>query len=1399
LQFHLFFVSPFSLHLGAIDVLEEVSSWYLQQNAVGNATIASSGGRNDQNNKINNNEETQNYGEIVLQKSQRISVIQLFYDLCLITTFAWSAANKNVSQHKTAGSAATTPKNKNNNSSSSKKNSGRGRQSNLNNNQAGELFLNRNHLPIWPKDVLIALALHWLVFLCFMQSYDLLSQWKTIHFPHVPSTSTETRPGNKPNNNKQKKNKSTMTNYRELLQELLGTSSSSSSTSSSLSSPFPSPAGNLLCQSALGLVEDISRHINIVQTQSIDNADIYQLFTRLKKTTRGRLKTPLFFCTILFVEAHHDQLRAIYDQFSRSSSFSSSRLGKTTTINTNTRSVTGTIPIITMTRKQLEEDYDRNNFTNDRNDRWRTGKEEQRKEDDDKVSVSPHSLQKQLKELEEKDCSSLSILQTVLTAFPQSGLVQETTNNSTALELICSYRFQIPLLDKTIIQEQEKAEKKRFKTIMKIGGGRIGIADRSGNNEWKGGGQGNNNNSASRGGGETEERGLYGNHSGTTEEDKDKDIEGVLSLKELVAAVDRQDSLFSLLVGQTLALHCPSANYLADRNGLFPIHSVARRGHLSLLRFLYSTYPFTVTLRDLSGKCLLHHLLLNWEKHSEETILEVARLCPELLFENNSSHGYFSSAVSAGSSSNINNRQPVASSSSSLSATTADSSRFKPLSFAYSNCLDSLYSQLKTIATCYNERKVLFEKQHHLLPTTTTGGKKNSIETTGLLEEEEEEEDVSHDDRQHNKKIKRTSVNNKTKSPTLSTRKGKTHFKQYEEQEEGEEDYSNEDESDEEENDDDDDEEEQGLDQDQDDYNYRVRSMNRLGGSYDQENNKKNKNSNSSNNNTIKNKDRNTSNSNNKHLWKGMSTSSLLHNDYPFPTKQELHQQLKERERQAQRQLTQQQNQQFDFSRSISESLLPFPSENRNHQQNKNPFKGTVEEEREEREVANNNYINNNNYEEDEEDDDDRSLVSRSICDEDNGVTVAVGKKTRSDLSSETNNLKISNNQTTTICTTTAIATALPQESSLLLSNQHHFHRMNSSNNNNNNNNNNNYENYNNLVNHHLLPGSSNIAMNNNNNNYNYNNIPNNMNNSTSYNNNYHNHNNQVTPVGDFNQFMLFLIAENQKKLFQQAMFSNPNHNNPLLPTAHVGNGINTSTLNDLLLSSSSSQPFLTNHNNNITGNNYNHWNNNNSSNSDGNHRMTMTTSFPQLTPNDNNYHQQYLFSFLQSQNNNNNNNNSCNYHSIPNNNNNNSSVPLTPSSCSFLLPSVPPHSHLFHPIQRQNNNLTSPSPNPTHNYKLNHIGSEDTLDEMSEEEEENSEEEHDDDDRQPSPAPAPPVNNKNDKSRNKSKNASSSIPVTTAVTRQNSKNSNNTNSINKRKRKDTDYQSTKKKRKRHH
>jgi hypothetical protein len=102
LQFHKLLIIIFRFTLGAIDVLEEVSSWYLQQNEFGIATVSSSGGRNDENNKINNNEETQNYGEIVLQKSQRISVIQLFYDLCLITTFAMSAANKNVSHHKTA-------------------------------------------------------------------------------------------------------------------------------------------------------------------------------------------------------------------------------------------------------------------------------------------------------------------------------------------------------------------------------------------------------------------------------------------------------------------------------------------------------------------------------------------------------------------------------------------------------------------------------------------------------------------------------------------------------------------------------------------------------------------------------------------------------------------------------------------------------------------------------------------------------------------------------------------------------------------------------------------------------------------------------------------------------------------------------------------------------------------------------------------------------------------------------------------------------------------------------------------------------------------------------------------------------------------------------------------------
>lgn len=85
---------------------------------------------------------------------------------------------------------------------------------------------------------------------------------------------------------------------------------------------------------------------------------------------------------------------------------------------------------------------------------------------------------------------------------------------------------------------------------------------------------------------------------------------------------------------QTMTTFVPSALTLADAKGMFPLHYAARRGYSAALDFLASRYgSFTLTLMDQAGKFPLHHALLSHTLHSEDDIVRLAALCPQLLLE----------------------------------------------------------------------------------------------------------------------------------------------------------------------------------------------------------------------------------------------------------------------------------------------------------------------------------------------------------------------------------------------------------------------------------------------------------------------------------------------------------------------------------------------------------------------------------------------------------------------------------------------------------------------------------------------------------------------------------------------------------------------------------------------
>ena len=559
--------------------------WYQQENGSqphDSSENSSDGKNNDEDN-----------GEIVLQKSQRISVFSMFYDLCLITTFAMSAANKNVKLHHKQGSTTQTVPVAAGSSGKVAKSRYKTEAHKTSSQNANNLeFLNRYHHPIWPKDVLISLSLFWLIFLCYIHSYDLLALWQKTHFPSARRLTSSAQ------------NMAKYGEYLNLLKEMLSNH-------------------GIVYQSAIHLVEDISRQLNVAQAHSIDQTEIYQLFTRLKRTSKGRMKTPLIFATIVFIEAHHDQLKRRYDRsFAQAKSL-----------------------LTAHSRSPKSESIWENDSDDEREEQAATGVKKEKSLKLPPVTPSPSlvsgRLLRGLKRLEEKDCFGLQVLQNVLKFFPQMGIIQETCTNSTALEIVCSYHFQAPNLDKTFALQQEQFEQHQQKS---------------------------NNASTKR----------FRSSEGLEEQTSSSSGEGCL-LKRVLDQVDQQDSLFALLLGQTLCLYCPSANFLSDRNGLYPIHSVARRGHSSLLEFLYTAYPFTVTLRDFAGKYALHHLLLNWEKHPERHIINLAKLFPELLLPDSQFLSH---------------------------------EQFKPMSYAYSNCPQSLYFQLQTIISQHVEKIVLLNQQH---------------------------------------------------------------------------------------------------------------------------------------------------------------------------------------------------------------------------------------------------------------------------------------------------------------------------------------------------------------------------------------------------------------------------------------------------------------------------------------------------------------------------------------------------------------------------------------------------------------------------------------------------------------------------------------------------------------
>lgn len=117
----------------------------------------------------------------------------------------------------------------------------------------------------------------------------------------------------------------------------------------------------------------------------------------------------------------------------------------------------------------------------------------------------------------------------------------------------------------------------------------------------------------------------------------------VPALRSLPKEAETLLSMEPLVLGlvQILTNYVPSALTLCDSKGMYPLHFAARRGYSSVLLFLANRFgSLSLSLLDDSGKYPLHHALLSHHLHDEDTIVHLARLCPQLLDGQNSSFLY---------------------------------------------------------------------------------------------------------------------------------------------------------------------------------------------------------------------------------------------------------------------------------------------------------------------------------------------------------------------------------------------------------------------------------------------------------------------------------------------------------------------------------------------------------------------------------------------------------------------------------------------------------------------------------------------------------------------------------------------------------------------------------------
>lgn len=91
---------------------------------------------------------------------------------------------------------------------------------------------------------------------------------------------------------------------------------------------------------------------------------------------------------------------------------------------------------------------------------------------------------------------------------------------------------------------------------------------------------------------------------------------------------------FSLALCKLFTLFCPAAFYQLTNKGQLPSHLLFKRGHEEVIKYFLSNYQETLLLYNNENKLPLHYLLLNFNHHPSSLLFSYINLFPSILLPN---------------------------------------------------------------------------------------------------------------------------------------------------------------------------------------------------------------------------------------------------------------------------------------------------------------------------------------------------------------------------------------------------------------------------------------------------------------------------------------------------------------------------------------------------------------------------------------------------------------------------------------------------------------------------------------------------------------------------------------------------------------------------------------------